>query len=47
MPSFDLKSHGITVESIGRNLNPSQLYEEAAPYRAGHVHCRFGGIGCL
>lgn len=33
--SFDLKSHGITVESIGRNLNPSQLYEEALRIEPG------------
>lgn len=35
MQAFDLKSHGITVESIGRNLNPSQLYEEALRIEPG------------
>ena len=29
MTGFDLKSQGITVKDIGRNLAPAILYEEA------------------
>jgi phosphoenolpyruvate carboxykinase (ATP) len=44
MPSFNLKTHGITVENIGRNLNPSQLYEEALRIEPGTCICDSGAL---
>ncbi len=35
MTDFDLQAHGITVDTIFRNLSPSRLYEEAIRHEPG------------
>ena len=42
--SFDLASHGITVQNVFRNLDPSTLYEEAIRHEPG---TSISDTGCL
>ena len=35
MSKFDLSVHGLNVQTILRNADPSQLYEEAIRYEPG------------
>ena len=47
MTGFDLKSQGITVKDIRRNLAPPILYEEAIRIEPDSAHRRLGRPGRL
>jgi phosphoenolpyruvate carboxykinase (ATP) len=42
--NFDVKAHGVTVEDVRRNLNPSKLYEDAIRYEPGAVIADSGAL---
>src|SRR5436190_12081557 len=44
MPKFDLSDHGITVETVLRNVDPSQLYEEAIRFEPGTTISNTGAL---
>src|SRR5262245_9755178 len=44
MSTFDLKAHDIQVTSIGRNLPPAVLYEEALRYEPGASLTNVGAL---
>src|SRR5436190_19346196 len=44
MPTFDLSAHDIQVQSIGRNLPPPVLYEEALRYEPGATLTNAGAL---
>ncbi len=44
MSKFDLKAHGIILEDIHRNLNPSKLYEEGIRHEPGTLIADSGAL---
>ena len=44
MSDFDLSVHGLTVRKVLRNVDPSQLYEEAIRYEPGTTISNTGAL---
>ena len=44
MTKFDLSAHGLTVKTVLRNADPSQLYEEAIRFEPGTTISSSGAL---